>query len=188
MHKASLADDLFDPLLDEENMSAEENMDRLDISTLQERVAQDEAKALFELGSRYHDGRDVLKDTEKAVFYHEQAAKQGFTIAQYLLGQMYYDGDGVLEDHKKAFFYYRQAAKQGYSLAEYYLAKMYQEGDGVLENAEKAAEWLGRVFQRGDFELKVLLHIIESSERDRKIKPSSHKSSRANSQSGLDQS
>ena len=53
------------------------------------------AKAQYNLGAMYYNGRGVRQDYAEAVRWYRKAAEQGVAKAQYNLGAMYYNGDGV---------------------------------------------------------------------------------------------
>jgi soluble lytic murein transglycosylase-like protein len=76
--------------------------------------------AQVELGVRYEHGRNVPKDSQKAVEWYCRAAQQGSAEAQYNLGYMFFVGRGVRRDHGVARKWLDAAAKQG----DTYAAKM----------------------------------------------------------------
>ena len=82
-----------------------------------------DAKAQFEFGGMYYDG----KNYKKAHYWWEKAAKQGYLEAQFKLGDMYYDGDGVLEDLERSAYWYEKAAESGDAEAQSMLAKAQYE-------------------------------------------------------------
>lgn len=67
----------------------------------------------------------IKKDIDKAIYYYEQASRQGYKKAQglpdatILLGKMYETGDGVEKDMKKAKDCFKRATIQYNSIAEY---------------------------------------------------------------------
>ncbi len=63
---------------------------------------QSDALAQYNLGNRYRDGEDVLKDYKQALRWYRKAAEQGFAPAQYNLGRMYENGWGVPKDYQAA--------------------------------------------------------------------------------------
>ena len=60
-----------------------------------------DAKALFEIGSRYAEGRGVKADMAKAAEWYEKSAELGFAPAQYRIGNLYEKGIGVARDVKQ---------------------------------------------------------------------------------------
>ena len=71
------------------------------------------AKAQYNLGIMYDQGRGVDVNYKKAFEWYEKAAKQGLVDAQYNLGNMYYQGRGVDQDDSMAMRWYANAAAQG---------------------------------------------------------------------------
>ncbi len=62
-----------------------------------------DAQAQYELGSKYHAGSEVKRDSAVAAQWYEKAAVQGFPHAQHALGILYFLGDGVERDEKRAY-------------------------------------------------------------------------------------
>jgi TPR repeat protein len=57
------------------------------------------AKAQFNLGLMYDEGKSVPQDYKQAVEWYKKAADQGNTGGQSGLGAMYYEGKGVTKDY-----------------------------------------------------------------------------------------
>lgn len=108
---------------------------------LHEAAASGDAKALFEIGSRYAESRGVKEDMKAAAKWYEQSAELGFAPAEYRIGNFYEKGIGVARDIKKAKTYYQLAAEQGNASAMHNLAVLFaMAADGVTDN-ESAAHW-----------------------------------------------
>ena len=60
---------------------------------------QGNAKAQYNLGGMYYNGKGVRKDYAQAVQWYRKAAEQGNAKAQFNLGLMYYNGQGVSHDY-----------------------------------------------------------------------------------------
>lgn len=101
------------------------------------------------LGGMYYNGQGVEKDLEKAFYWCEQSANQGYAQAQFHLGNMHEKGKGVEKNLSKAIYLYEQAAKQGHKNAQYVLAIIYLKGEGVSQNDEKARFWLEKATKQG---------------------------------------
>ncbi|WP_027169297.1 peptidoglycan-binding protein [Mesorhizobium sp. WSM3224] len=100
-----------------------------------------DAKALFEIGSRYAESRGVKEDMKAAAKWYEQSAELGFAPAEYRIGNFYEKGIGVARDIKKAKTYYQLAAEQGNASAMHNLAVLFaMAADGVTDN-ESATHW-----------------------------------------------
>ncbi|QPC94918.1 peptidoglycan-binding protein [Mesorhizobium sp. INR15] len=108
---------------------------------LRDAAAGGDAKALFEVGSRYAESRGVKEDLAAAAKWYEKAAELGFAPAEYRIGNFYEKGIGVARDVKKAKTWYQLAAEQGNASAMHNLAVLFaMAADGVTDN-ESAAHW-----------------------------------------------
>ena len=76
------------------------------------------AKAQYNLGVMYGNGKGVAKDYSKAIKWWNDAASQGNGKAQYILGVMYEEGKGVKKNLKKATHWYQLASNQGHAKAQ----------------------------------------------------------------------
>ncbi len=102
---------------------------------------QGDAKAQFNLGLMYHEGRGVPQDYETALKWYRLAAEQGDADAQNSLGWMYGKGEGVPQDYKTTLKWYRLAAEQRDADAQSNLGVMYYKGQGVLQDYVYAHMW-----------------------------------------------
>lgn len=108
---------------------------------LREAADAGDPKAMFEIGSRYAEGRGVKDDMAAAAKWYERAAELGFAPAQYRIGNFYEKGLGVARDIAKAKTWYQLAAAQGNASAMHNLAVLFAMGaDGVADN-DSAARW-----------------------------------------------
>lgn len=108
---------------------------------LREAADGGDPKAMFEIGSRYAEGRGVKSDMAAAADWYRRAAELGYAPAQYRLGNFYEKGLGVERDIPKARDWYEKAAKEGNASAMHNLAVLYAMGpDGKVDN-DKAARW-----------------------------------------------
>lgn len=108
---------------------------------LRDAASAGDAKAMFEVGSRYAESRGVKEDMAAAAKWYEKSAGLGFAPAEYRIGNFYEKGIGVGRDIKKAKTYYQQAAEQGNASAMHNLAVLFaMAADGVTDN-ESAAHW-----------------------------------------------
>ena len=116
---------------------------------LRDAAATGDAKALFEIASRYADGRGVKADMKQAATWYEKAAELGFAPAQYRIGNLYEKALGVERDVGKAKTWYQLAAEQGNASAMHNLAVLYAMGaDGTTDN-ESAARWFASAAELG---------------------------------------
>jgi localization factor PodJL len=106
-------------------------------------------KALFEIGSRYAEGRRLAQNNAEAAKWYEISAGLGFAPAQYRIGNFYEKGIGVSRDIAKAKTWYLAAAEQDNASAMHNLAVLYAMGaDGAPDN-EAAARWFVEAAERG---------------------------------------
>ena len=109
---------------------------------LREAADAGDAKAMFEIGNRYADGRGVAADMAAAAEWYERSAELGYAPAEYRLGNLYERGSGVERDITAAMEWYDRAAKQGNASAMHNLAVLYAMGgaDNSPDN-DRAARW-----------------------------------------------
>ena len=74
-----------------------------------------DAKASYELGVKYREGK---KDLKKAFDLCKEAAEKGLAEAQNLLALMYEKGEGTTEDLGQALHWCEEAVKNGYDQAK----------------------------------------------------------------------
>ena len=84
-----------------------------DLDTLRQAAEQGDARAQFNLGFMYHEGKGVPQDDAEAVRWFRMAAGQGHAEAQGALGAMYALGRGVLKDSVLAHMWLNIAGASG---------------------------------------------------------------------------
>nr|WP_183654770.1 SEL1-like repeat protein [Brucella daejeonensis] len=110
-------------------------------AALREAAAKGDARALFEIGNRYTEGRGVAAEFAKAADWYRIAADQGFAPAQYRLGNFNEKGLGMARDLDKAKTWYQLSAQQGNASAMHNLAVLFATGaNGAPDNAS-AVRW-----------------------------------------------
>ena len=110
-------------------------------AALREAAAKGDARALFEIGNRYMEGRGITADFAKAAKWYEISAAQGFAPAQYRLGNFNEKGLGMPRDLEKAKTWYQLSAQQGNASAMHNLAVLFATGaNGTPDNAS-AVRW-----------------------------------------------
>ncbi len=107
------------------------------------------AKAQFNLGVMFAEGRGVARDFGKAAYWHRLAAKQGYIKAQFNLAIVYRDGVGVPVDRSEAARWFRRAAERGLVEAQFVVGAMYSDGDGVSKDDKAAEAWFRRAAVQG---------------------------------------
>jgi len=130
-------------------------------AALQALAQRGDAKAQFELATRYAEGRGGLpRDSKLAAQWFSKAADQGVAIAQYRLGASYEKGVGVERSYERARSLYEKAANAGNARAMHNLGVLFVEnGDGWPDYAS-AAGWFRKAAEFGvrdsQFNLAVL--------------------------------
>ena len=116
---------------------------------LREAADAGDPKAMFEIGSRYAEGRGVKVDMAKAALWYTQAAKAGLAPAEYRIGNLYEKGTGVDRDIAKAKDWYTKAAEQGNASAMHNLAVLYAMGADGTTDEKLAAKWFTKAAELG---------------------------------------
>ncbi|MBT6277587.1 MAG: sel1 repeat family protein [Chromatiales bacterium] len=106
-----------------------------------------DAKAQYNLGVMYADGRGVRRDDARALAWWKRAGAQGHVRALHNIG-LAYIGNGK-QDYTEALRYLRQAAERGFANSQYSLGKMFHYGLGVEEDAAQAAVQFRLAAQQG---------------------------------------
>jgi localization factor PodJL len=128
------------------------NSDRIEQigpAALRDAATAGDAKAMFEVGARFAEGRGVKVDMAQAAAWYEKSAELGFALAQYRVGNLYEKATGVQRDIAKAKMWYQESAEQGNASAMHNLAVLYAMGaDGSTDNA-MALRWFGQAAELG---------------------------------------
>lgn len=108
---------------------------------LRQAAADGDARAQFEIGAIFTEGRAVEQDYAEAAIWYERSAAQGLVPAQYRLGNLYETGTGVEKDLEVARLWYQRGAEAGNRMAMHNLAALYAGGQLGEQQFETAAEW-----------------------------------------------
>jgi TPR repeat protein len=117
-----------------------------------ETVAQTgDARAQLLLGLGYSEGIGNVwpKCTDRATYWMQEAAKQGYVEAQVQLAYMFEAGKLGEPNATLARYWYEHAADQGHGQAQYQLGRMYHDGRGVEQNHERGAFWVELAARQG---------------------------------------
>ena len=109
----------------------------------------------------YLEGRGVKKNVNTALYWYEQAAKNGCAEAQFNLGNCYFSGIGVIQNYEEAFKFYKAAADHGSAQAYYNLGSCYLEGKGVEKNELEALVCYEKAAACGDASLREKVNIMK---------------------------
>ncbi|HTO27634.1 MAG TPA: SEL1-like repeat protein, partial [Devosia sp.] len=116
---------------------------------LRQAAAGGDARAQFEIGAIYTEGRAITQDYVEAAKWYERAAAQGFVPAQYRIGNLYEAGQGVDKDFEVAKLWYQRGAEAGNRMAMHNLAALYAGGQLGEQQFDSAAEWFAQAAARG---------------------------------------
>lgn len=111
-------------------------------------VAQDDFRAMVDLGDMFEQGRGVKKDVAQAVRLYEQSADRS-RWAQFKLGIMYSQGQGVPKNETKALQWWQKSADGGNAKAQNNLGVMYDRGIAVKRDYRRALDWYLLAVGRG---------------------------------------
>lgn len=106
-----------------------------------ESVADNDARAMYELGLLHFKGVDMPRDLVKSAEWMRKAADAGHPEAQFVLGQFYKAGAGVDKDIQAAVRWLTSAALNRHKGAQILLGNMYRIGDGVDADVAESDRW-----------------------------------------------
>ncbi len=119
-------------------------------SELVQHAKSGDAKAQFELGRAYEDGKGMPQDDTLAAEWFRKSADQGNALAQNSLGVMYALGRGVQRDKVEAVRWYKKASRQGQAEGIYNVAISYYNGEGIGEDIVASYAWMMVAKRKGD--------------------------------------
>jgi TPR repeat protein len=99
---------------------------------------QGHARAQYNLGVIYDEGRGVERSRAKAIEWWTKAADQNLAVAQHNLAMMQIDTLDGKPDTEGAIEWLEKAAAGGFVRSLYALGKIYADGIGVPRNDDKA--------------------------------------------------
>lgn len=109
--------------------------------------------AQYNLGVMYDDGKDVVQDYERALYWYLKAAKLGDVLAQSRVGWFYFVGyrGSAAQNYDKAVYWYTKSANSGSIHGQYMLGWIYRSGTKEFKNSiVKAIHWYTRAAEQGD--------------------------------------
>ncbi|EXX62850.1 Ack1p [Rhizophagus irregularis DAOM 197198w] len=104
---------------------------------------------MFSLAMYYENGEGTEKNLEKALYWHQKAAENGFTDSMHNLAIKYYSKGGAEKNLEKAIYWYQKAAENGFNGSMHYLAMCYEDVEGTEKNLEKAIYWYQKAAENG---------------------------------------
>ncbi|AYC99541.1 peptidoglycan-binding protein [Neorhizobium sp. NCHU2750] len=117
--------------------------------SLADAAASGDANALYEIGSRYSEGRGVTADPAEAAKWYKLAADRGLPPAEYRMGNVLEKGTGVERNLPEAVSYYQKAAEAGNASSMHNLAVLYASGAVGQPDYAKAVDWFRKAAELG---------------------------------------
>lgn len=109
------------------------------------------SQATYNLGYLTQKGQGTKADNKKAVELYEQAAKSGYSIANYVLAQNYATGGlGLKKSHETALQYLEKASEQGFDDATVELA-IFEFAKGTDASNKLALAKLEPLIKKGHY-------------------------------------
>lgn len=105
--------------------------------------------AMYEVGLRFLEGRNVERDPARGLDWLERAANQGMPLAQYQVGSLYEKGIGTTKNAQTAKAWYEKAAAGGNVRAMHNLGVLFAEGGLGTVDLTTAATWFRKAAERG---------------------------------------
>ena len=136
------------------------------MATLQDYIDaanHDDYVAQFHLSTFYMEGKVIVKDEAKAVYWARKSAEAGYPLSQYNLAQWLRLGLGADVDLEEAAFWFEQAAINGDIYAMGNIGVAYIYGDGVIKDLVKGYEWITKAAHLGELYAiqNLLQHYLE---------------------------
>lgn len=102
-----------------------------------------DATASYRIGHLYRQGQGVsYRDFEKAVYWYQRAAGQGYVPAQYEVARIQFEGLLVPRDIDEMMFWLWRAALSGHAESQVMLGAVYEYGEpSVAVNYTLALKW-----------------------------------------------
>lgn len=131
------------------------------LNTFYTLAKEGDAKAQYNVGLIYANGKGTTKDLPKAQKWYEKAASQGSGPAQYNLAQMYHvAAQNDTHAYEKAKYWYEKAVESGVMQAHNNLASLYMEGKGVKKDQKKAFELFQKAASMGESTAQVNVAVL----------------------------
>ena len=119
--------------------------DKNSFETLQQRVEQGDAEAMYQLGRFYHIGEVVEADYDKAMTLYHRANALGYPLAANNIGALYDD----MGEPEKSVEWFEQGIRQGDKRATISLGRFYLLGIGVEQDTFKGMQMLEKYDNHG---------------------------------------
>ena len=133
------------------NLSADLAVVPSNLNGLRQAAVKGDGAAVYDLATRFFEGRGVGRDIALSQKLYEALAQAGYAPAQYKLGGVHEKGIGVPRDLNLAKLWYGRAAEQGNVRAMHNLAVIQAEAPttSAKPNYAMAAHWFQRAAEYG---------------------------------------
>ncbi|MDN3679967.1 J domain-containing protein [Vibrio tapetis subsp. quintayensis] len=98
----------------------------LTISELETQANKQDPVAQYSLAQAFFTGKDVAKDSQRAIDWLKQSANNGYSLAQLKLANAYDSGIAIEQNLERAVYWYTKAAVQGLARAQLKLGILYE--------------------------------------------------------------
>ena len=129
----------------------------IDIKKIEKLAENGDSNAQFFVGRAYLLGKDVNKDTQKALKFLKKSSEQGNSTSQVVLATAYLGKIGIKENYDEAVKWFKKSAEQGDKNGMMGLAGMYLYGLSVPKDIKKAISLLKKASDKGSSESSKLL-------------------------------
>jgi TPR repeat protein len=119
------------------------------------------ANLKFKLGTLYHNGIDMEKNTAQATAWYQKAAQLGHSNAQVNLALLLLKGEGSDPNPQEAIGWLVKAANQGSPEGQASLGMLYALGQGVSTDLVRAQKWITLAAEQGNSEALVAVQRLE---------------------------
>ena len=127
--------------------------------------------ASYQLGKLFLQGKEIPKDTEKAIKYLKNSAEEGNQFAQYILGKTYLLGKDVMRDKELAMKWLTRSAEQGNQYAQFFLDNVDKFRDAsVAFYISRMLRHMSRIFEENMMPYKNSSSVKVDSKLLRKLK------------------
>jgi len=116
---------------------------------LRKAAAMGDARAQFEIGTRFAKGKGVARDFKAAAQWYLRSASHGFAPAQYRLAALYERGRGLKRDLGRARVWYLRSAEAGNVKAMHNLAVLHTKQKGKAADYANASQWFAKAAEHG---------------------------------------
>ena len=130
--------------------------DKNSLKTLQQRIEQGDAEAMYQLGRFYHIGEVVEADYDKAMTLYHRANALGYPLAANNIGALYDD----MGEPEKSVEWFEQGIRQDDKRATINLGRFYLLGIGVGQDTFKGMQMLEKYDDDG-FVLYLLAQVYD---------------------------